>query len=332
MGASRSLERIAPSSLAGRWNAPRARTVHLRASLVTRAPGMLSASNVRSYRCSAAATENSSSSLLCPSGKNVIATLRERGLVQDITSPDLETIASSRSLKVYCGFDPTAESLHLGNLLGIIVLSWFQRHGHTPVALLGGATGRVGDPSGKSAERPVMSEETIERNTRGIEATLRGLLGGRVERDGDDRQGGNVGAQELRQPVIVNNLDWFGSMQLLTFLRDVGKYARVGTMIGKESVKKRMESESGISYTEFTYQLLQGYDFVHLSREMGIQVQIGGSDQWGNIVAGTELARKMSGREEGSEGHGVGESDGEEDKQSTFENHQHETIASLMRF
>ena len=234
-----------------------------------------------------------SSPLLSSGGKNVVETLRERGLIQDVTSPELETLSSTQSLKVYCGFDPTAESLHLGNLLGIIVLAWFQRHGHTPVALLGGATGRVGDPSGKSAERPVMSEETIEKNTRGIEATLRGLLAA----DKADV----TGRGELKMPEIVNNLDWFGGMGLLTFLRDVGKYARVGTMISKESVKKRMESESGISYTEFTYQLLQGYDFVHLSKEMGIQVQVGGSDQWGNILAGTELARKMSGVEDDDE-------------------------------
>ena len=210
---------------------------------------------------------------------NVVETLRQRGLLQDITSPDLERVSSKESLMVYCGFDPTAESLHLGNLLGIIVLSWFQRCGHTPVALLGGATGRIGDPSGKSAERPVMDEDTIERNVKGIEKTLRSLL--------------EPSEEGLPKPVVVNNLDWFGDMGLLHFLREIGKVARVGTMISKESVKKRMESESGISYTEFTYQLLQGYDFVHLSKNMGIKVQVGGSDQWGNITAGTELARKM---------------------------------------
>jgi len=252
--------------------------------------GMAGARGRSSARTYAAASSSSApSSTLLPGGKNVVETLRERGLIQDVTSPELETLSSTQSLKVYCGFDPTAESLHLGNLLGIIVLSWFQRHGHTPVALLGGATGRVGDPSGKSAERPVMSEETIERNTRGIEETLRSLL--TVPLDG--------GAAPA--PEIVNNLSWLGGMGLLTFLRDVGKYARVGTMINKESVRKRMESESGISYTEFTYQLLQGYDFVHLSKELGIQVQVGGSDQWGNILAGTELARKMSGVEDEDE-------------------------------
>lgn len=207
------------------------------------------------------------------SQKNVITILRSRGLLQDITNAEaLESTAQTKNLLVYCGFDPTAESLHLGNLLGIIVLSWFQRCGHTPVALLGGATGRVGDPSGKSAERPILSDQTIDHNIQGIEKTLQSLL---------------------QDPIIVNNLEWFGDMSLLTFLRDIGKAARVGTMIAKESVKKRMESESGISYTEFTYQLLQGYDFVHLAKTRGVNVQIGGSDQWGNITAGTDLARKM---------------------------------------
>lgn len=135
--------------------------------------------------------------------------LRSRGLVQDVTSPELEAAAARESLLVYCGFDPTAESLHLGNLLGIIVLSWFQRCGHRPVALLGGATGRVGDPSGKSAERPVMSEAVIEKNTRGIERTLRALLA-------------PPPGSSVAEPLVVNNLDWFGTMSLLTFLRDIG--------------------------------------------------------------------------------------------------------------
>lgn len=213
-------------------------------------------------------------------GTNLIATLRARGLIQDITSPELESTAMRERLMVYCGFDPTAESLHLGNLLGIIVLSWFQRFGHVPVALLGGATGRVGDPSGKSSERPVLSDEVIETNTRGIESILRDLLT-------------PAPGSGMTEPVVVNNLDWFGNMPLLTFLRDVGKSARVGTMLAKDSVRSRMASESGISYTEFTYQLLQGYDFVHMAKTMGVKVQIGGSDQWGNITAGTDLVRKM---------------------------------------
>jgi tyrosyl-tRNA synthetase len=215
---------------------------------------------------------------------NIVQVLRSRGLLQEITSPELEAAAIRESLLVYCGFDPTADSLHLGNLLGIIVLSWFQRCGHRPVALLGGATGRVGDPSGKSAERPVLSEASIEANTAAIERTLRHLL--------------TPPTKNLPEPLVVNNLDWFGPMPLLSFLRDIGKFARVGTMIAKESVRKRMESESGISYTEFTYQLLQGYDFVHMAREMGVKVQVGGSDQWGNIIAGTDLVRRMLGKEE----------------------------------
>lgn len=216
---------------------------------------------------------------------NVIQALRSRGLIQDVTSPELEVAAGTRVLSVYCGFDPTAESLHLGNLLGIIVLSWFQRCGHRPVALLGGATGRVGDPSGRSAERPVLDDEVIERNVAGIERTLRTLL--RPD-----------AAAERAEPRFFNNLEWFGGMGFLAFLRDVGKYARVGTMLAKDSVRSRMESEGGISFTEFTYQLLQGYDFVHLRRTHGVDVQVGGSDQWGNITAGTELVRKMSGAQE----------------------------------
>jgi tyrosyl-tRNA synthetase len=241
----------------------------------------------------AAATEHVVSPTATSTPQNVVAVLRARGLVQELTSPELETASSTETLLVYCGFDPTAESLHLGNLLGIIVLSWFQRCGHKPVALLGGATARVGDPSGKSAERPVLSEEAIQRNIAGIERTLRSLL--------QPPAGSN-----LHEPLIVNNLDWFGQMPLLTFLRDIGKQARVGTMLAKDSVRTRLESESGISYTEFTYQLLQGYDFVHMARDMGVRVQIGGSDQWGNITAGTDLVRRMlgGGDEEGGNGSG----------------------------
>ncbi|GBF93022.1 hypothetical protein Rsub_05633 [Raphidocelis subcapitata] len=216
---------------------------------------------------------------------NVVAVLRERGLIQEVTSDELEAVAARTGLSVYCGFDPTADSLHLGNLLGIIVLSWFQRCGHTPVALVGGATGRVGDPSGRSSERPVLSEAAIERNVAGI----RGLLTSILERGGEAAGGG---APRVK---VLNNLDWFGPMSFLSFLRDVGKFARVGTMMAKDSVRTRMESEQGISFTEFTYQLLQGYDFVHLCRDHGVRVQIGGSDQWGNITAGTDLIRRLLG-------------------------------------
>ncbi|KAG1666511.1 hypothetical protein FOA52_014408 [Chlamydomonas sp. UWO 241] len=159
--------------------------------------------------------------------------------------------------------------------------------GGQPVALLGGATGRVGDPSGRSSERPILTEAEINGNVAAIGSLLDTIL----------QRNSTPGAPPVR---VVNNLDWFGSMSFLGFLRDVGKFARVGTMMAKDSVRTRMESEQGISFTEFTYQLLQGYDFVHLCREQGVRVQVGGSDQWGNITAGTDLVRRLLGGEEGS--------------------------------
>ncbi|CAM6095537.1 unnamed protein product [Calypogeia fissa] len=225
-------------------------------------------------------------------GRNVIDVLEERGLLESFTGDELRVACSKPGVapvKVYCGFDPTAECLHLGNLLGIIVLSWFQRCGHIPVAVMGGATARVGDPSGKSIERPVMSEETISRNLEGIRAVLVQIL------KKEDSFGGG------HDPIFVNNYDWWKDFSLLDFLRDVAKHARVGTMMAKESVKRRLNSEEGMSYTEFTYQLLQGYDFVHLFKEEGVTVQIGGSDQWGNITAGTDLIRKLL-HEDGAHG------------------------------
>ncbi|XP_052176354.1 tyrosine--tRNA ligase, chloroplastic/mitochondrial [Diospyros lotus] len=210
---------------------------------------------------------------------NVVETLEERGLLESLTSDNLRVACSDPDLpplRVYCGFDPTAESLHLGNLLGIIVLSWFLRCGHKVVALVGGATARVGDPSGKSLERPELDPETLRKNTAGIVETLRRILGP------DDSSF-----------AVFNNYDWWKDVKLLDFLKKVGRFARVGTMMAKESVRKRLESEQGMSYTEFTYQLLQGYDFVHLFEKEGVNVQIGGSDQWGNITAGTDLIRKI---------------------------------------
>eukprot|EP00238_Polyblepharides_amylifera_P011764 CAMPEP_0196585568 /NCGR_PEP_ID=MMETSP1081-20130531/51160_1 /TAXON_ID=36882 /ORGANISM="Pyramimonas amylifera, Strain CCMP720" /LENGTH=206 /DNA_ID=CAMNT_0041907159 /DNA_START=434 /DNA_END=1051 /DNA_ORIENTATION=+ len=193
--------------------------------------------------------------------------------------------AATKPIAVYCGFDPTADSLHLGNLLGILVLVWFQKAGHCPVALLGGATGRVGDPSGKSSERPVLDDATLAANVAGIKGILEDLL----QRRGEPTAG-----------KIMNNLEWFGQMGFLDFLRDVGKFARMGTMLRKDSVNARLEGD-GMSFTEFTYQLLQGYDFVHLRREHGVRVQIGGSDQWGNITAGTDLIRRLLGGEQAGE-------------------------------
>jgi tyrosyl-tRNA synthetase len=240
-------------------------------------------------------SSSSSSSSVSYADRCVVDVLRERGLLDACTNEDeLREAAGDGSLSVYCGFDPTADSLHLGNLLGIVVLAWFQRCGHTPIALLGGATGRVGDPSGKSAERPVLDDVTINVNVAGIEKILRGVLANSASfaPPGD----------ELKPARVLNNLDWFGGMGFLEFLRDVGKYARVGTMMAKDSVKSRLESEQGMSFTEFSYQLLQGYDFVHLHREENVMVQVGGSDQWGNITAGTDLIRRISQRDGGAYG------------------------------
>lgn len=306
---------MAAPSIAG-WRAVLARPLALsrcgRALAACRAPGRLvgfqdgsatacsvSAASVAAPAAAPASSGSPARSDAAESGRlggihglpNVVQVLRERGLMQDATAgAELEAAAASASLSVYCGFDPTAESLHLGNLLGIVVLSWFQRCGHRPVALIGGATAAVGDPSGKSAERPVLSPEAIAKNTAGIAAMLSALLS-----VPDQSSSGDGGAPPPHPPLLLNNLDWLGGMGLLTFLRDVGKFARVGSMVAKESVRRRMESEAGISYTEFTYQLLQGYDFVHLCRHHGVRVQIGGSDQWGNIVAGTDLIRRMLG-------------------------------------
>ncbi|CAN6451407.1 unnamed protein product [Victoria cruziana] len=232
--------------------------------------------------CTSSGEQASSSNL------NVIDILEERGLLESVTSQEIRSTSSNPSLnplRVYCGFDPTAESLHLGNLIGIIVLSWFHKCGHKVIGLIGGATGRVGDPSGKSVERPDLDEETLEKNIKGIQNTLVTILGRGMNLNVDVASGDAV--------TILNNFDWWKDFKLLDFLREVGKFARVGTMIAKESVRKRLNSEEGMSYTELTYQLLQGYDFLHLFKNEGVRVQIGGSDQWGNITAGTELIRKI---------------------------------------
>ncbi|WOK97147.1 hypothetical protein Cni_G05855 [Canna indica] len=246
---------------------------------------------------------------------NVVDILHERGLVESITSESLRSACSDPAaspLKVYCGFDPTAESLHLGNLLGIIVLSWFQRCGHKAVALIGGATGRVGDPSGKSIERPELDIDTLEKNSAGIENLISKILGRKggcmdIGAGLENKQSSDKGDRkdDILDPksqkcltsddsfAILNNYDWWKDFTMLDFLREVGRFARVGAMMAKESVKRRLTSEEGLSYTEFTYQLLQGYDFLYMFKNMGVNVQIGGSDQWGNITAGTELIRKI---------------------------------------
>lgn len=211
---------------------------------------------------------------LAKSNRNIIDVLQERGLFDSGTG-DLELLREhcNQPRIVYAGFDPTADSLHLGNLLALISLRWFQLCGHRAVALLGGATGRVGDPSGKSVERPLMTEGVLDSNMRGIESNIHAILG-------DDA-------------LVVNNHDWVGPMSFLDFLRDVGRHARIPTMLAKDSVRSRLDSTDGLSFTEFSYQLLQAYDFMHLSDEYGVSIQLGGSDQWGNITAGTELTRKL---------------------------------------
>ena len=212
---------------------------------------------------------------------NVIDILEKRGLLEAKTSDSIRGHVQ-KPISVYCGFDPTADSLHLGNLVAIMGLAWFQRCGHTPYVIVGGATGMVGDPSGKRHERPLLDEETIRKNLKGIQQNIETVL-----------RSQNTSAK----PVILNNFNWFKEMSLIDFLRDAGKFARMGPMLGKESVKTRLESEEGLSFTEFTYQLLQGYDFLYLFEKYGVSIQLGGSDQWGNIIAGTDLIRKVKGGE-----------------------------------
>lgn len=209
----------------------------------------------------------------------VIDALQERGFIEAMTSEELHQL-TQKPIRVYCGFDPTAESLHLGNLVAIMGLAWFQRFGHTPVAIVGGATGMIGDPSGKMAERQLLDEKTIENNLKGIQKNLEAIL---------DFQ------HPTAKPIILNNLDWFKNYSFIQFLRDVGKLFRLGPMLSKDSVRSRLNSEEGMSFTEFSYQILQGYDFLYLFENYDVKVQLGGSDQWGNITAGTELIRKVHG-------------------------------------
>ncbi len=210
----------------------------------------------------------------------IIDVLRERGFIDAVTSEEIRQL-TQQPVKVYCGFDPTADSLHLGNLVAIMGLAWFQRFGHTPVAIVGGATGMIGDPSGKSAERQLLDEKTIQHNLQGIQKSLEAVL-------------------DFNHPtakaVILNNFDWFKNFSFIGFLRDVGKLFRLGPMLAKDSVKTRLQSEEGMSFTEFCYQTLQGYDFLHLFETQGVTIQLGGSDQWGNIIAGTDLIRKVHGK------------------------------------
>ncbi|MCB9231807.1 MAG: tyrosine--tRNA ligase [Bacteroidia bacterium] len=210
---------------------------------------------------------------------NFIEELRWRGMVHNLV-PGTEEMLAKGMATGYIGFDPTAPSLGIGNLVTIMMLVHFQRCGHKPLALVGGATGMVGDPSGKASERPILSLEELRFNQEKARAQLEHFL---------DFDCGENSAE------MVNNYDWFSQFSLLDFLRDVGKHITVNYMQAKDSVKTRMDT--GISYTEFTYQLIQGYDYYHLHKEYGCQLQMGGSDQWGNITTGTELIRRLGGGE-----------------------------------
>lgn len=211
---------------------------------------------------------------------NFVEELRWRGLLHDIM-PETENLLNTEQVTGYCGFDPTADSLHIGNLVPITLLIHFQRAGHKPIALVGGATGMVGDPSGKSDERKLLDAETITQNLEGQKKQLMRFL--------NFETGSN-------KAEMVNNYDWFGKFGFLDFIRDVGKHITVNYMMGKDSVKNRLES-GGMSFTEFTYQLVQGYDFLHLYNHYNCKLQLGGSDQWGNITTGTELIRRKTGGE-----------------------------------
>lgn len=211
--------------------------------------------------------------------KNFVEELRWRGMLQDIM-PGTEELLEKEMVTGYVGFDPTADSLHVGSMIPILLLMHLQRAGHKPVALVGGATGMVGDPSGKSDERNLLDEETLNKNIAGVRAQLEQFL--------DFNCGDNAA-------VMVNNYDWMKDFSFIEFIRDIGKHITVNYMSAKDSVKKRIET--GISFTEFSYQLLQGYDFLHLYNDMGCKLQMGGSDQWGNITTGTELIRRKAGGE-----------------------------------
>lgn len=208
---------------------------------------------------------------------NFIEELRWRGMLQDMI-PGTEEQLNKELTAGYIGFDPTGDSLHVGHLTQIMTLIHFQRAGHKPVALVGGATGMVGDPSGKSAERNLLDEETLQHNVACLQKQLKKFL-----------EFGSEG----NQAEMVNNFDWFKDFSFLDFIRDVGKHITVNYMMAKDSVKKRIEGETGISFTEFSYQLIQGYDFFYLWKNKNLLMQMGGSDQWGNIVTGTELIRRM---------------------------------------
>jgi len=212
---------------------------------------------------------------------NFVEELRWRGMLHDMM-PETEEYLLKNKTTGYIGFDPTADSLHIGSLVPIILLMHFQQAGHNPIALVGGATGMVGDPSGKSEERNLLDEETLAKNVAGVKSQLARFL--------------NFDSNSENAAQLVNNYDWMKEISLIEFVRDIGKHITVNYMMAKDSVKKRLDSDSqtGMSFTEFTYQLFQGYDFYHLYKEKDCKLQMGGSDQWGNITTGTELIRRKA--------------------------------------
>ncbi len=214
--------------------------------------------------------------------KNFVEELQWRGMIHDVM-PETETHLMETMRSAYIGFDPTADSLHIGNLVPIMLLSFYQRCGHRPVALVGGATGMIGDPSGKSAERNLLDEEALRHNQKCVKNQLSQFL--------------DFSSGAENEAVLVNNYDWMKEFSFLDFIRNVGKHITVNYMMAKDSVKNRLSGESaeGLSFTEFTYQLIQGYDFLHLYRNLNCTLQMGGSDQWGNITTGTELVRRIAG-------------------------------------
>jgi tyrosyl-tRNA synthetase len=221
-----------------------------------------------------------------PIQADLYSDLEYRGIVKQVTDPGLEGALGQTRLTLYCGFDPTSDSLHVGSLLPLLTLRRFQRAGHRVIAVVGGATGMIGDPSGKSAERSLLTYEQVERNKEGIAKVIARFL----ELEGPDAA------------MIANNAEWFRGLSYIDFLRDIGKHFTINHMMAKESVRARLEDrEHGISYTEFSYMLLQSYDFYHLYKEQGCRLQIGGSDQWGNITAGIELIRRMGATEDNDE-------------------------------
>ncbi|HAX14640.1 MAG TPA: tyrosine--tRNA ligase, partial [Leeuwenhoekiella sp.] len=213
---------------------------------------------------------------------NFVEELQWRGMIHDVM-PGTEEHLMEQMRSAYVGIDPTADSLHIGHLVGVMMLKHFQASGHRPIALVGGATGMIGDPSGKSDERNLLDEETLRHNQEAIKEQLSRFL--------------DFDSDEENAAVLVNNYDWMKDFSFLEFIRDVGKHITVNYMMAKDSVKKRLSAESaeGMSFTEFTYQLVQGYDFLHLYREKDLTLQMGGSDQWGNITTGTELVRRIGG-------------------------------------